>query len=127
MTFISDVPDAPGKPEAVDITKNSVTLKWLPPDNDGGNPIFNYVVESKTAKSYKWLPASQNIQILETSFVVKDLLDGVEYEFRTMAENKAGLSAPSSPSEPIMVKEPISKFARVLHVLFEIKIYRKLT
>ncbi|XP_046554801.1 titin-like [Haliotis rubra] len=100
-------PDAPRKPEVVDVTKDSVTLKWLAPEKDGGSPIFNYAVEMRVSGNVRWVQASQNIKIPETSYKVPELMEGAEYEFRIMAENKAGLGPPSSPSQPVVAKDPI--------------------
>ncbi|KAK7507540.1 hypothetical protein BaRGS_00001475, partial [Batillaria attramentaria] len=100
-------PDAPGKPEAIDVTKESITLKWLPPDNDGGNAIFNYVVEMRVSGSSRWLAASQNLKVPDTSFTVRELVEGTDYEFRVSAENKAGVGPPSPSSGPITAREPI--------------------
>ena len=41
------------------------------------------------------------LQIPETSYVVKDLSEGTDYEFRVAAENKAGVGPFSPPSKPI--------------------------
>lgn len=105
--FSLDKPEAPSKPEIIDVTKSTATLKWLPPSFDGGSPIINYIVEMKPSSTYKWLPASQNILVPDTSFLVKDLVDGAEYEFRVFAENKAGPSGPSPPSQTIAARDPI--------------------
>lgn len=107
--LFAEKPDAPSKPEAIDITKEYITLKWLPPDNDGGNAIFNYAVEMRVCGSSRWLPASQNIKVPETSFTVRELVEGTNYEFRVSAENKAGVGPPSPSSGPVTAKEPISE------------------
>jgi titin len=91
------------------VTKEFITLKWLPPENDGGNAVFNYVVEMRVAGSTTWLKASQNVKVPETSFTVKDLIEGTNYEFRVSAENKAGVGSPSPSSGPVCAKEPISE------------------
>lgn len=106
----SDKPEAPKQPEAVDTTRSSVTLKWLPPAKDGGNPIFNYIIEYRSLGSSKWLVANSNIKVPETSFVVKDLVQGAEYEFRVAAENKAGVGPMSPPSVPITAREPVGEY-----------------
>ncbi|KAH9498303.1 hypothetical protein Btru_006488 [Bulinus truncatus] len=100
-------PEAPKQPEAVDTTRSTVTLKWLPPSKDGGSPVFNYVVEYRSIGSSRWLVANANIKVPDTSFVVKDLVEGAEYEFRVAAENKAGVGPTSPPSVPITAREPI--------------------
>lgn len=105
-----DKPDAPGRPEAIDINKESVTLKWLPPDSDGGSAIFNYVVEMRVSGSSRWLPASQNIKVPDSSFIVRQLTKGTEYEFRVSAENKAGIGPPSPPSLPVTARKPLSEY-----------------
>lgn len=82
----------------------------MPPEKDGGSPVFNYVIESKPPRSHKWVPISDNIQVPECNFTAKDLTEGFEYEFRVLAENKAGLSKPSSSTGPVLAKQPISKY-----------------
>ena len=59
--------------------------------------------------SSRWLPASQNIKVPETSFTVHELVEGTNYEFRVSAENKAGVGPPSPSSGPVTAKEPISE------------------
>ena len=49
------------------------------------------------------------MQIPETNYVMKNLVAGVDYEFRAAAENKAGLGPFSPPSMPITAREPIGK------------------
>lgn len=38
-----NVPSAPGQPEAILVTKDSVSLKWGEPATDGGSAILGYV------------------------------------------------------------------------------------
>jgi len=42
---ITEVPGAPGIPEPLEITDNSITLHWNKPDLDGHSPIIEYVLE----------------------------------------------------------------------------------
>ena len=45
LIFLLIFTDPPGEPKGVDIDKydkSSVTLKWKPPDDDGGNPIQGF-------------------------------------------------------------------------------------
>lgn len=43
--YITEVPGAPGIPEPVEITDNSITLHWKKPDSDGHSPIIEYILE----------------------------------------------------------------------------------
>lgn len=47
-------PGSPNKPEIVRATKDSVTLKWTEPANDGGSPIVGYQMEHKDRNSILW-------------------------------------------------------------------------
>ena len=62
-------PEKPGKPEALEITKvtkNTVSLAWKPPKDDGGAEIFNYVVEYRVEGGFKWQQANVDEEVQPT-------------------------------------------------------------
>uniref|UniRef100_A0A1I8IQH6 Ig-like domain-containing protein n=1 Tax=Macrostomum lignano TaxID=282301 RepID=A0A1I8IQH6_9PLAT len=93
-----------GPLEATDIEANQVTLKWAPPKSDGGEPVSNYVLEKRPKGSEEWQPV--NSFLAGTSATVKGLEEGKPYEFRVMAENSQGRSAPLNTSSPVTPKPP---------------------
>ncbi|XP_023933258.1 titin isoform X1 [Lingula anatina] len=101
-----DKPGKPGTPQCTDITKNSVTLNWSPPQSDGGSPITSYVVEYKGAGVFKWTTANTE-PVPDTSYTVTRLSEGKDYQFRISAENKAGIGPPSDATDTINIKEPV--------------------
>uniref|UniRef100_A0A3P8ZW39 Titin n=1 Tax=Esox lucius TaxID=8010 RepID=A0A3P8ZW39_ESOLU len=86
--------DPPGTPEAIDITRNHVTLSWTRPQYDGGSLITGYVVERK-----KLPDVEPRIQAI--SYKVTKLLPGNEYIFRVTAVNKFGVGEPLE-SDPVI-------------------------
>ncbi|CAF4610984.1 unnamed protein product, partial [Rotaria magnacalcarata] len=46
--------DAPDQPKVDKITKDSVTLSWKKPLNDGGSKITGYIIEQRTPDSDDW-------------------------------------------------------------------------
>jgi len=103
--FSFNVPDAPGQPELVESGSNFVNLTWSRPINDGGDPIQGYWIEKREKGFDKWIRTHTN-QIQSTSYIVTNLYENRDYEFRVMAENQAGLSEPSVASQVIQVKDP---------------------
>jgi len=87
------------------MTRDSVTLSWSPPRNDGGSPVTGYVVESKSSSYYAWTSCSVGVRVSEPHFVVANLVDGTSYEFRVIAENRSGRSEPSPASTPVVVRD----------------------
>lgn len=60
-------------------------------------------------------------QIYEPSFTVANLADGSTYEFRVIAENKAGRSEPSAASQSIVVRDVATGNApRVVEALADV-------
>ena len=98
----------------MEVSKDSATLEWTPPAKDGGNPVSNYVIEYKPVSGHKWLPANENVKVTDTTFTVKDLTEDEEYEFRVAAENRAGVSKPSAPSQKTTIKEEIGELVELV-------------
>ncbi|XP_057691708.1 titin-like [Corythoichthys intestinalis] len=92
--------EPPGKPEAVVITKENVTLRWAKPGNDGGSSITGYVVEKKELPNGRWMKANFT-NVIENQFTITGLTGGQSYEFRVTAKNGGGVW--SKPSESITI------------------------
>ncbi len=92
----------PKDAEAID---QSVKLTWdLPAETaapKGDKPEF--LLEMKRVDSTRWTEVPTNFKITDTEFTLPagDLKEYVDYEFRVTAKNKAGLSKPSEPSNPV--------------------------
>lgn len=94
-------PGQPGKPGVSEIKPNSATLSWTAPKDTGNCPITNYVVEYRAAGGFQWTVANPKAKITQTEFMVNDLKEGTEYEFRVSAENKIGQGPPSDASAAV--------------------------
>ncbi|KAG8335958.1 myosin light chain kinase activity protein [Homalodisca vitripennis] len=99
-----DEPEAPEKPQVVDWDEDHVDLQWVKPKSDGGSPITEYIVQKKEKGSPYWTNAV-TVPASKTAATVPDLTKGQEYEFRIIAVNSAGPSAPSEPSDPVVCKK----------------------
>ena len=90
------VPTLPGPPRSVraDVGKGKATVVWLPPSDDGHDPITRYVVVS-----------SPDRRTCETNGAltcrVKGLANGKSYSFTVTAVNGIGASPASAPSSKI--------------------------
>ncbi|KAG8012533.1 Titin [Nibea albiflora] len=92
--------DPPGKPEAVVITRENITLQWEKPKYDGGSTITGYTVEKKELPDGRWMKANFT-SVIENQFTVTGLTGGESYEFRVTAKNGAGVW--SAPSESVTI------------------------
>lgn len=93
-------PGPPSKPEVEKVDGHSATVTWRRPAEDGGSDIIGYCVEKKEKKGMRWVRASKK-SIAELSYEVTGLTEDIEYEFRVLAENRAGFGEPSEPSMPV--------------------------
>ena len=112
------VPGRPDAPEVTEITPESATLTWKAPAKDGGSPVTNYIVEMKSKTDVKWGKVKRPAGV-DTTMVVEGLMEGMEYEFRVSAENKAGASQPSKSSAPAKYGEPYSNIIILYHNNFQ--------
>ncbi|GAA49620.1 twitchin [Clonorchis sinensis] len=101
----------PSKPvgplEVTDVTKNSATLSWKPPEDDGGTPITHYVVEKMNLNKRRWEPVAEVSK--GTSVVAQKLEEGQPYQFRVMAVSSQGTSEPLETETETIAKNPYEK------------------
>lgn len=103
---VADVPDPPRGVKASDVSRDSVSLNWVAPASDGGSRVINYIIEKCPTTAERWQRVAQS---RDTRYTVVGLFGGTSYQFRVIAENKFGQSAPSETSGPVMTKEDKSR------------------
>uniref|UniRef100_A0A8C7ZVD9 Titin n=1 Tax=Oryzias sinensis TaxID=183150 RepID=A0A8C7ZVD9_9TELE len=98
--------DPPGAPEAVSISKNQIKIQWTKPQYDGGSKVNGYIVERKDISSPdgRWVRANFT-NVVETEYIVTNLLPLNEYLFRVRAVNKYGVGD-CLESEPVIARNP---------------------
>lgn len=82
-----------------------MTLRWAPPESDGGTVNITFIVERREQFSTRWVQISR-FDFTETTFSVTGLKGGNDYEFRVAAKNKIGIGKFSEPTRPTKAKEP---------------------
>jgi len=90
------------------VNKDSVSLAWDEPDQDGGSPIKRYVVEKADVKGGVFLYAGDTSADTR-QLTVTNLLKGTYYMFRVAAENEIGQGKPASLAKPVTAKLPVGK------------------
>lgn len=73
----SDPPDPPTKLKVDLVTKDTVTLSWEPPKNNGGSPVKHYIIErlswDTSGKEKETWKQCNKRDVEELTFVVEDL------------------------------------------------------
>lgn len=102
--FPFTVPDPPGHPQFLEWDEIKATLTWERPVHDGGAKIQGYKIEYKDlAEGGGWRTANDYV-VKEPLYVVHNLLNERDYEFRVLARNAAGFSRPSLPTAGFRLK-----------------------
>ncbi|KAL7407800.1 hypothetical protein ABVT39_013778 [Epinephelus coioides] len=100
-------PGPPSTPKIVSAFKDCINLAWSAPTNTGGTNILGYNVEKRKNGSNLWgLVNPPEEPIREKKYAVKDVVEGLEYEFRVSAINISGAGEPSAPSEFVFARDP---------------------
>lgn len=104
---LSVAPSVPiGPIEVIDVQRNSITIKWKPPKEDGGSPLTGYLVEKREATRTSW---SKVDITTKTELCCKNLIEKTEYYFRVFAENDYGRSPPLVTDGTTLAKSPFGK------------------
>ncbi|XP_061784879.1 immunoglobulin-like and fibronectin type III domain-containing protein 1 [Nerophis lumbriciformis] len=100
----------PGPPTGLKVIsafKDCINLAWSAPSNTGRTNILGYNVEKRKNGSNLWGPVNPPEEpIKEKKYAVKDVVEGIEYEFRVSAINISGAGEPSAPSEFVVARDP---------------------
>lgn len=106
----SDVPGPVGIPvTAENLSSDSCKLNWFFPENDGGSPISNYIIEKREAERKAW--TSLSFTASRQNAVAHGLTIGKSYFFRVAAENAIGVGPFMATACELIVKEPMSEFS----------------
>lgn len=99
---------------AENLSIDSCKLNWHFPENDGGSPISNFIIEKREAERKAW--TSLSFTASRQNAVAHGLTTGKAYFFRVAAENAIGVGPFVETAAEVVVKEPISKciFAKTM-------------
>ncbi|KAK6485023.1 titin-like [Huso huso] len=102
-------PEPPSNPpEILDVTKNSVSLSWSRPKDDGGSRVTGYYIDHKEMSMDNWVRHNKT-HVTTTMYTVTGLVPDAEYQFRVVAQNDIGISEPGPSSDPTVCKDPFDK------------------
>ena len=87
--------------KVTDVTKDSITIEWDSPRNDGNSPIRNYIVETRAVGDRTWMVANLNERVSGNKFTVTGIREGSQYEFRVSPVNKVGQGPASEISSSV--------------------------
>ncbi|XP_026187316.1 immunoglobulin-like and fibronectin type III domain-containing protein 1 [Mastacembelus armatus] len=100
-------PGPPAPPMVVSAYDHCINLSWASPSNTGGSRILGYILEKRKKGSNLWTVVNANDELIkENKYAVKDVVAGMEYEFRVTAINLSGAGEFSNPSEFVFARDP---------------------
>ncbi|XP_065089533.1 twitchin isoform X14 [Ochlerotatus camptorhynchus] len=103
---VLDVPSPPGGPlKVAEITARGAILEWRAPEDDGGLPIDNYIIEKLDEIKGTWVYAGDSGSN-RCKANIDGLIEGHSYKFRVRAQNKMGKSEPLSMANAVVAKNP---------------------
>lgn len=104
-----------------EISRESVTIEWKPPLDDGGLELTKYAIEKHEPETDQWVKVADVDKSVET-YCIQRLNENCEYMFRIMAQNPIGFSE-ALESEPIVIKTALGKYNSLIKLVIEFSDY----
>ncbi|XP_041800845.1 immunoglobulin-like and fibronectin type III domain-containing protein 1 [Chelmon rostratus] len=100
-------PGPPAPPKVASAYDDCINMSWDSPSNRGGSRILGYILEKRKKGSNLWTVVNAMDELIkEKKYAVRDVVAGMEYEFRVTAINLSGAGEFSSPSEFVFARDP---------------------
>lgn len=96
-----------------EISRESVTIEWKPPLDDGGLELIKYAIEKLEPELNQWVKVADVDKNIE-SYCIQRLSDSCEYMFRILAQNPVGISE-ALESDPIIIKNALGSYGLINH------------
>lgn len=113
ITLLINISAAPSKAigpiEVIDVQRNSISIKWKPPTDDGGSPVTGYIVEKREENKSYWSKVDK-VDAQTTQLCCSKLIEKTAYHFRVIAQNNIGDSVPLETEGTTLAKSPFGKF-----------------
>ena len=95
VVIASDYPDAPGQPRRESSTDSSVSISWTPPEENGGESVFQYEVYYKEADQAEaaWALITTITDINALAYTHTGLSTDVDVQYKVRAESGKGYGA----------------------------------
>lgn len=77
------------------------------PEDDGGDPVQSFIIEIKDSVKNIWIQIN-SVDVSKTQLKITKLVEGVWYNFRISAGNKAGFGDCLYSDEPVFITRPAS-------------------
>lgn len=108
MFPIAEKPGPPSHVTVINVTKNSVTIHWGAPRNDGGSMITRYHISLSKLSRNSWEKVTTE-KSFASEYKFTNLEEGVDYYFGVAAENDIGVGQQREIEESIKPKRPLGK------------------
>lgn len=108
--LLPEPPGPPVQPRVTDSTRTSVTLGWLPPEEEGGSVITGYLIEMQKVDQVDWTMCNTTPTKL-CEYTLTHMPQGAEYKFRVVACNAGGCGEPAEIPGVVKVQEMLGMLA----------------
>uniref|UniRef100_A0A3Q2EJK7 Immunoglobulin like and fibronectin type III domain containing 1, tandem duplicate 2 n=1 Tax=Cyprinodon variegatus TaxID=28743 RepID=A0A3Q2EJK7_CYPVA len=100
-------PGPPAPPKVVSAFNECIKLSWSSPAITGGSRLLGYILEKRKQGSNLWTVVNAPDEIIkEKKYAVRDVVEGMAYEFRVCAINLSGAGEFSNASEFVFARDP---------------------